>query len=216
MTTTSYALLAVLRLRPFSAYELTKYMRRSALSELWPRTEAALYREPKLLVARGLVTARAATKAGRDRTEYRITGEGRRALDRWLREPGADLSFECEAAVKAFFADAVDLATLRAHLEHLAHAARAGEAERAIDQFAARQVQLPERIQYTAMAADLIATMRFAVAEWAQRWLDHTEHWTSTELDATSQADADRTFRSIQRRLRAVPRAPSTARLRRR
>lgn len=202
LTTTSYALLAVLRLQPFSAYELTKYMRRSALSELWPRTEAALYREPKLLVDQGLLAARSTTKAGRARTEYRITAAGRRALERWLREPGSDFSFECEAAVKAFFADATDLPTLRAHLERLAFPSdRARDAD-AVDEFAAGQVHFPDRIHYTAMAADLIASVRLAVADWAARWLDHTAHWTGTELDATSRADADRTFRSVRRRLR--------------
>jgi DNA-binding PadR family transcriptional regulator len=120
LTTTSYALLGLLNLQPFSAYELTKYMKRSALAQLWPRTETSLYKEPKVLEAHGFATADIASTGARARTVYSITPAGRRAFRKWLREPGGALVFECEAAMKAFFGDATDVKALRAQLEVLA------------------------------------------------------------------------------------------------
>ena len=37
LTTTSYAILGLLRRRPWSAYELTKYMQHSGIRAVWPR-----------------------------------------------------------------------------------------------------------------------------------------------------------------------------------
>ena len=55
LTTTSYALLGLLAVRPWSAYELTKYMQqKSSVGAIWPRTVSKLYEEPKKLVAHGL------------------------------------------------------------------------------------------------------------------------------------------------------------------
>ena len=50
-TPTSYAIQALLSLRPWSAYELTGFMRTSNLRGIWPRAESRLYAEPKNLVA---------------------------------------------------------------------------------------------------------------------------------------------------------------------
>ncbi len=50
MTTTSYAILGLLAIRPWTTYELTQQMQRS-LSRFWPRAESKLYEEPKKLVA---------------------------------------------------------------------------------------------------------------------------------------------------------------------
>ena len=79
LTTTSYAVLAVLALRDHSTYELTKQMRYS-LHYLWPRAESNVYAEPKRLVAAGLAEAREGWTGERRRTVYSITNAGRRAL----------------------------------------------------------------------------------------------------------------------------------------
>jgi PadR family transcriptional regulator, regulatory protein AphA len=193
LTSTSYALLGLLNLRPFSAYELTKYMKRSALAELWPRTEASIYKEAKALEASTFATARVASTGARARTVYSITPAGRRALRAWLREPGGRLEFECEAAMKAFFGDATDLETLRVQLQVLA-----SQPESSIPQtleifrdFRDSNVRFPERIHYTAMAADLISRINLAVVDWAESWLQHTESWSGTSLDGNSRAQAD-------------------------
>ena len=53
LTTTSYAILGLLAVRPWSTYELTRQMDRS-LGRFWPRAESKLYEEPKKLAAQGL------------------------------------------------------------------------------------------------------------------------------------------------------------------
>jgi len=192
LTTTSFALLGLLRLQPFSAYELTGYMRRSALSVLWPRTEASLYREPKTLEAHGLARSRVQQNGQRQRTVYEITAAGRRAFEAWVDEPGGPPRFECEAAVKAFFGDATDLASLRAQLAALRDDQRA-KADRGngwIDDWLAGRLQFPDRIHYTALAADLIDRLQRTVSDWASDWLDRTETWEHTGLHDRNEQQA--------------------------
>ena len=56
LTTTSYAILGLLRLRSWTPYELAKQVQKS-LGWFWPRAERKLYDEPKNLVAHGLAKA---------------------------------------------------------------------------------------------------------------------------------------------------------------
>jgi PadR family transcriptional regulator, regulatory protein AphA len=192
LTTTSYAILGLLRLQPFSAYELTGYMRRSALSRLWPRTEASLYREPKTLVAHGLARARVKHTGRRERTVYEITAAGRRAFEAWLREPGDGLRIECEAALKAFFGDATDLESLRGHLESLREPWLAWNEgiEEGTTNWLAGRLPFPDRIQYHVLAADLFDRLYQATEEWAADWLERTESWEETGLHDHSEQQA--------------------------
>jgi len=56
LSTTTYAILGLLAVQPWSTYELTRQMDRS-LGRMWPRAQSKLYEEPKKLVALGLATA---------------------------------------------------------------------------------------------------------------------------------------------------------------
>lgn len=56
LTTTSYAILGLLSVRPWSTYELAQQMDRS-LGRIWPRAQSKLYEEPKKLVRLGLAEA---------------------------------------------------------------------------------------------------------------------------------------------------------------
>ena len=62
LTSTSYAILGLLSLRPWTTYELAQQMQR-ALGQFWPRAESKLYEEPKKLVEHGLATATAEPSA---------------------------------------------------------------------------------------------------------------------------------------------------------
>jgi DNA-binding PadR family transcriptional regulator len=104
LTTTSYAILGLLAIKPWTTYELTQQMERS-FRNFWPRAESRIYEEPKRLVRRGLARASADAVGHRPRTVYSITAAGRRALVRWLDEPSQGPSLECEALVKVFFAE---------------------------------------------------------------------------------------------------------------
>jgi PadR family transcriptional regulator, regulatory protein AphA len=104
LTTTSYALLGLLALRPWTAYELTQQMRRS-LHYLWPKSESLLYTEPKKLVDAGLAGVTHQRRGDRTRARYHITEAGRRALEAWLDTEPAPPHFELEAMLRLSFAD---------------------------------------------------------------------------------------------------------------
>jgi len=80
------AILGHLALRDWSAYELTRSLRRT-LHWFWPRAESAIYAEVKRLQREGLAKIReeqAIDGSARMRTVYQITPKGRRALSAWL------------------------------------------------------------------------------------------------------------------------------------
>jgi DNA-binding PadR family transcriptional regulator len=104
LSTTSYAILGLLALRPFTTYELAQEMGRS-IHYMWPRAESGLYEEPKNLVAHGLAKSTRDFVGRRRRTTYAITPKGRRALRSWLKEPGAGPSLEFEALLQVLYAE---------------------------------------------------------------------------------------------------------------
>jgi DNA-binding PadR family transcriptional regulator len=104
LTSTSYAILGLLAIKPWSTYELTQQMERS-LGHFWPRATSKLYEEPKKLVDHGLARAAREQVGRRPRTVYSITAKGRRALAAWLSAPGEAPSLEWEQLVKVFFSE---------------------------------------------------------------------------------------------------------------
>ncbi len=104
LTSTSYAVLALLALQPWTTYPHARQMERS-LGWIWPRAVSRLHEEPKKLVAAGLAASRPGATGRRRSTVYTITPEGRQALAAWLAEPGAGPVLECEALVKIAYAD---------------------------------------------------------------------------------------------------------------
>jgi PadR family transcriptional regulator AphA len=104
LSTTSYAILGLLAIRPFTTYELAREMGRS-IHYMWPRAESGLYEEPKNLVAHGLAKATLDFVGRRRRTTYAITPKGRRALRLWLKKPGEGPSLEFEALLQVLYAE---------------------------------------------------------------------------------------------------------------
>ncbi|MCL3862497.1 PadR family transcriptional regulator [Actinotalea sp. K2] len=104
-STTQRALLGLLSIRPWTAYDLTRQMRR-ALRWAWPRSEANLYNEVKRLVPHGLATAVEEETGGRSRTRYEVTDRGREEVSAWLEsQPPAPPQVELEALLRLFLAD---------------------------------------------------------------------------------------------------------------
>lgn len=104
LTTSSYAVLALLAIRPWSAYELTQQATRS-LRFAWPKSERLLYAEPKKLVEHHLATAQEEQAGERRRTVYTITGDGRDALSAWMTTRPEPPVLEAEALLRLLFAD---------------------------------------------------------------------------------------------------------------
>ena len=179
MTTTSFAVLGLLSVRPWSAYELAKQTERS-LSWFWPRTERKIYDEAKRLVDDGYATAERTTTGRRHRTEYSITESGRAALADWLGEPSAPVKLEAEALVRVFFADGGSLEQLRATLREL----RFGTEQRlrilrdmidAIDPDDA----FAERRPINALGLRFQLDHHRAIRDWCEWALEQTATWSS-------------------------------------
>ena len=104
MTTSSYAVLAILDLKPWAGYELTNQAQRS-LRYAWPKSERLLYSEPKKLVELGFATTFKEETGGRSRNVYEITEAGRAALEEWTTTKTQPPRFEVEALLRLLFAD---------------------------------------------------------------------------------------------------------------
>ena len=170
LTTTSYAVLGLLSIKPWTSYELTQQMDRS-LGRIWPRAVSKLYEEPKKLVAHGLARARAEQNGQRTRTVYAITAEGRQALAAWLHEPGDGPVIEFEQLLKVFFAEngtkADTLATLRATQEWAK--ARCAESLVVGERYAQGDGLFPQRLPELQLTSRFITDFYLLVLEWA-RW----------------------------------------------
>jgi PadR family transcriptional regulator, regulatory protein AphA len=116
LSTTSLAILGLLALRPFSAYELAQQIHRG-LRYMQPASERNLYAEPKRLAAAGLVQMRHEPVGRRSRTIYEITPAGRQALRRQLATPPAPPQLEFEALQRLIFADQASKQDLLAALD---------------------------------------------------------------------------------------------------
>lgn len=180
-STTSFALLGLLSLRPWTTYELAKQVKRS-LNWFWPRAERRLYEEPKRLVADGLATATREHTGRRPRTVYGITDQGRQALHSWLDEPPAPRSSEFEGMLKVFFADAGTLEQLGATLD--AVEAEAADRLRALgammEQGLSAAAPFPGRLHLGAIGLRLEIEQETAVLRWARWARQETATWPST------------------------------------
>jgi DNA-binding PadR family transcriptional regulator len=176
-TTTSYALLGLLNVRPWTTYELAKQVQRS-LRWFWPRAERKLYDEPKLLVAMGLATAEERFTGKRRSREYSITAEGRAELARWLDEPPAPRATEFEGMLKVFFADAGDLDQLRTTLDRIEEDAR--QRVEALGVMARADPAFPARSHISALGMPLQLEHERSVLSWARWARAQVDQWVST------------------------------------
>jgi PadR family transcriptional regulator AphA len=181
LTATSYAILGLLAVRPWSAYELTKQVRRS-LHFCWPRAETRLYQEPKNLLEHGLVRATATANGRRSRTEYAITAKGRKALRAWLGERSAPPRLESEALLRLFFAEHGTKESLLATLADLEAQALA-DREQAVAQAAeylAGSAPFPDRIHILGLVGRFTLDHTALLAEWARWARSEVEQWPET------------------------------------
>jgi DNA-binding PadR family transcriptional regulator len=184
-TPTSYALLAMLSLRPWSAYELTGFMRTSNLRAIWPRAESRLYAEPKNLAVQGLANATIEKRGDRKRTVYRITAKGRHALVGWLQRPSKRFSYESEAMLKVTYGDMADLAELTRTIDEI-RAEAEDDLRVAQEAFAHRLgdgVPFPDRVHVNALAAQFCLEMMEARLRWASFAEDYIRDWKNSEGD---------------------------------
>ena len=88
LTSTSYALLALLdQLGEATSYDIKQALEKS-IQNFWPVPHTTAYEEPARLAAGGYLSARQ-EPGGRRRKLYALTAEGRAALRSWADEPTA-------------------------------------------------------------------------------------------------------------------------------
>jgi DNA-binding PadR family transcriptional regulator len=180
-STTSHAILGLLRLRPWTTYELAKQVQRS-LGWFWPRAERKLYDEPKRLVAQGLASSEQSMTGARPRTVYTVTRKGRTALAAWLDEAPAPPTLEFEGMLKVFFADGGSIEQLRATLTSIAETAdeRLADLEVKVGELGSSDVLFPERAHLNAIGLRFHLDHERAIASWARWALEQTSTWRST------------------------------------
>ena len=218
LTTTSYAVLGLLAVKPWTTYELVRQVEFS-LRRFWPRAQSKLYEEPKKLVAHGLATAREETVGRRPRTVYTITARGRRALAQWLAEPGAGPSLEFEGLLKLIFSEHGSREDALASIAH----ARAWAVEQnafnisAARAFLAGEGQFGARAPQTMLAGAFLTDFYGLVARWADWAEEQVSRWPRDMRAATAdkaelRAVLHRAEWSIQPDPPAPPRVPRTQR----
>jgi PadR family transcriptional regulator, regulatory protein AphA len=178
LTTTSYVILGHLALRSWSTYELAQQMKRST-RHYWPRAESKIYEEPKKLVAHGLATATREYTGRRPRTVYAITEEGRKALRRWLDEPGRPPVVEFEGVVKVLFAEQGTKDQLLATLRSIRD-----QAERTRNEHMALAADLaqtggpfPDRLHVNELVFKFMWEQTETVIRWATWAEEHVAKW---------------------------------------
>jgi DNA-binding PadR family transcriptional regulator len=177
LTTTSYAVLGLLAIRPLTTYELARQISRGG--QYWLHSRSKLFEEPKRLAAGGLATATPGAIGKRPRTVYTITEPGRAALAAWLATPGEPPVLESEQLLKVFYAEHGTKADLLATIGALRDWA---EEELTRNAVLARQY-LAGLGPYQERAAILVLTGKFnvtfagAVRDWAEAALTEVAAW---------------------------------------
>jgi len=202
LTSTSYAILGLLAVRPWTTHELVQQVDRS-LRRFWPRTRSKLYEEPKKLVTHGYARAADDPVGRRRRTRYTITAKGRHALAAWVAEPGAGPVLEFEQLVKIHFADSASKAAVLANLEATQAWVRRENAENLATARAYLEGRgtFPERAALNQLVGRFLTDYYACVARWAEWAIAQVEDWpddvTQAPYDLEVAAEALRVAESI-------------------
>ena len=185
-TTTSYMLLGLLAITPWTTYELAQQMDRT-VRRFWPRARSKVYEEPKKLAALGYANSTDEKVGRRSRTMYSITPKGRRALKAWLGEPGAPPVMEWEQFAKLFFAE---FSTKDDMLSSLADIQQWALDESALHVGVGMQVlaagsAFPQRDAKNLLFGRFFSDFSNMIGDWAAWATDVVESWPEDMSEAT-------------------------------
>lgn len=180
LTTTSYAILGQLALKPWTMYELAAEMRRN-LHFFFARAESQVYAEPKRLVAAGLAKAEVERIGSRPRTEYSITPAGRKALKEWLETPiSKPAQLEFEALLRVIYAPfgrdeclEASLHNVRDHIDETLLVL----ADRISDEYKEGRAPFQRYAQYRCLMHDFLLSYGQLLHDWAERSLERVSRW---------------------------------------
>lgn len=216
LTTTSYAVLAQVAVRPWSTYELAQ-QRVRYFRYVWPRAESAIYREAKRLDAMGLLASEKAYTGKRSRTIYSITEDGRQVLREWLTTPIAPFSMEFEAMLRLFIAPLGTKDDILGTLKQVRTDAQemlrfSGEVKQEfIDGINVTQ----DQVHIRALVVDFFISLLQTVEAWSERSIAEIETWDDLHPSEDKNARGLETIRrqpvtTPEEALTAVSRPPKS------
>jgi DNA-binding PadR family transcriptional regulator len=182
LTTSSYAVLSLLAIRPWSGYELTQQATRS-LRFAWPKSERLLYSEPKKLVEHGMATSHHESVGERSRTVYTITEDGRAALKAWMATEPEPPVLEAEALLRLLFADHGTIDDAMGALDKLA-ADAAETYEQVLDintGYLDGRHPFPERVHVSVLFATFQLELFDLIVRWTEFARAEIGAWPKTE-----------------------------------
>jgi DNA-binding PadR family transcriptional regulator len=203
MTTTTYAVLGLLAIKPWTTYELIQQVERT-LRRMWPRAQSKLYEEPKKLVALGYATAEEERVGNRPRTRYTITDAGRAALSEWLAAPGAGPVLEFEQLLKIHLSDAGTTDDIRTNLDATRQWVREQNEENlaAARTYLAGEGDFPSRAALNVLIGRFLTDYYAMVDNWARWAADVVRDWpddpTTAPLDTDALAETARIAEAIE------------------
>lgn len=184
LTTTSFAILTQLALRPWSPYELAqqrvRYFRYTR-----PLTESAIYREMKRLDSMGLAESEKEYTGRRSRTTYEISELGLSRLREWLDTPVAPFAMEFEGMIRLFAAPIASEEQIVHALEQILANAREmlDFGRRVTQEFRDGRNPLQNQAYVRELVVDFRIDMFSMVAEWAERSIEHVRRWEGLSLE---------------------------------
>ena len=192
MTISSYAVLALLDLKPWTGYELTQQAQRS-LRYAWPKSARLLYSEPKKLVELGYATTYKEATGNRSRNVYEITPDGRQALTEWTSTRTQRPRVEIEALLRLLFADHGSSEDLLRALDELEE--DIGEHHQAIVELMASYLSgghpFPQRTHLSVLFATFQIDMFKTIERWIEFARDEIAEWPTTrDLGMTQRTEA--------------------------
>ena len=180
-TTTSFALLGLLGIKPWTAYEIVAQIKRG-MHFFWPRSDAHLYAELKRLVERGHATAQVVDGRKKQVTRYTITPKGRAALKEWFRSEPAAPVIEVDGFLRLFLGDQATKDDLRESLEATARHARELHAKGValIEELLNTGGPFPHRLHLIERQATFIDGFYRDLIEWCEQTITEIEDWPDT------------------------------------
>jgi DNA-binding PadR family transcriptional regulator len=196
LNTTSYAVLGLLNLKSWTAYELAAEMKH-CFGYFWPRADSRSYAEAERLVAQGLAEAKREFVGKRPRTTYSITLTGREALEEWLGSPFKAFTLEFEGLIRVFLARSGSREQLLITLDRVEEEAEALLNFAAAASQAYYECRAPFQEEQVHVRA-FVFTIMVPFAKAMQRWAERTRAEVETWRDLSPEGKADRAIEIIR------------------
>jgi len=178
-STSRYALLGMLSIRPMSGYDIKKLIEAS-ISNFWTESYGQIYPILKTLVAEKLVTRTTQKQSGKpERHVYDLTAAGRKVLRDWLARPPASKVARNELLLKLFFGEEIPVPVSLAHL-----AAFRQRQNELLERYATIELEIRTKHKENPNAPFWLITVRYgrSESEALVRWCDEATKILSGEI----------------------------------